>query len=70
MSCVTKCNADAECAHERDAVRALTGTWVIFEVWLAVQKSYEVIDIFEMYEYAVTKYDLQTGQGALFFSSI
>jgi len=33
---------------------------------LAVQKSYEVIEISEVYEYAVTQYDPQTGQGGLF----
>jgi len=31
-----------------------------------VQKSYEIIEIFEVYEYAVTQYDPQTGQGGLF----
>jgi len=31
-----------------------------------VQKGYEVIEIFEDYEYAVTQYEPQTGQGGLF----
>ena len=31
-----------------------------------MQKSYEVIEIFEVYEFAVTQYDPQTGQGGLF----
>ena len=39
---------------------------VIDEVRLAVQMCYEVIDIFEVYEYAVTHYDPQTGQGGPF----
>jgi len=39
---------------------------VIDKVRLAVQMSYEVIEIFEVYEYAVTQYDPQTGQGGLF----
>ena len=42
--------------------RARTGTWVADEVRLAVQKGYEVIEVFEVYEYD----DLQTGQGGLF----
>ena len=46
--------------------RALTGTWVSEEVRLAVQKGYEVIEAFEVYEYDVTQYDPQTGQGGLF----
>ena len=41
-------------------------TWVIDEVRLAVQKGYEVIEIFEVNEYAVMQYDPQTGQGGLF----
>jgi len=36
-------------------------TWVIDEDRLVMQKSYEVIEIFEVYEYAVTQYYRQTG---------
>ena len=43
-----------ECAHETVAERAVTGTWFMDEVRLAVQKGYEVIEIFEVYEYDVT----------------
>jgi len=39
--------------------RALNDTWFIDEVMLAVQKFYEVIVIFEMYEYVVTLYETQ-----------
>jgi len=46
--------------------RALTGTWVADELRLAVQKGYEVIEVFEVYEYDVRQYDPQTGQGGLF----
>ena len=52
------------------AERAVTGTWVIDEVRLAVQKGYEVVEIFELYEYEVTRYDPQTGQGGLFVAYI
>jgi len=45
-SCATEHNADGECAHEVVAERALIGTWVIDKVRLAVQKKYEVIEIF------------------------
>ena len=31
-----------------------------------MQKIYEVIEILEVYEYSVTQYDLQTGQGGPF----
>jgi len=65
-SCATEKNGNGEYAHETVAERALIGTWVIDEVRLAVQKGYEVIEIFEMYEYAITQCDSQTGQGGLF----
>jgi len=38
------------CSHETDAERALTGTWVMDEVRLAVEKRYKVLEIFEVYE--------------------
>ena len=69
-SCPTEKNLENECAHETVAERALTGTWVIDEVRLAVQKGYEVIEIFEVYEYDVTQYDPQTVQGGLFVEYI
>jgi len=65
-SCANERNSDGECADETVAEWALIGTWVIDKVRLAVQKSYEVIEIFEVYEHAVTQYDPQTGQGVLF----
>jgi hypothetical protein len=63
-------NFEDECSHETVADRALTGTWVIDEVRLAVQKCYIVVKIFEIYEYVVTRYDLQTGQGGPFVAYI
>jgi len=66
-SCATECNTDGECAHNTVAERALTGTWVIGEVKMAVQKGYEIN---EVYEYAVTQYDPQTGDGGLFVEYI
>jgi len=50
--------------------RALTGTWVIEEFRMAVQKGYEIVEIIEVYEYAVTQYDPQTGEGGLFVEYI
>jgi len=44
--------------------------WVNDEVMLAVQKGYEIVEIFEEYEYGVTHYDPQTGQGGLFVEYI
>ena len=69
-SCAIQQNAENECTHETVAERALVGTWVIDEVRMAVQKGYEVIKIYEVYEYDVTQYDRQTGQGGLFVEYI
>jgi G:T-mismatch repair DNA endonuclease (very short patch repair protein) len=65
-ACAVEQNFKDECPHETVEERALTGTWVIDEVRMAVQKGYIVVEIFEIYEYEVTRYDPQTGQGGLF----
>jgi hypothetical protein len=48
------------------AERALIGTWVMDEVRLAVQKGYQIIEVYEMYEYKVRQYNPKTGRGGLF----
>jgi len=55
-----------DCRHKSDQERALTGTWVIDEVRLAVQKGYRILEIHEVYEYKVSRYDLETQEGGLF----
>jgi len=44
-----------ECTHTKDEDHALTGTWVMDEVRLAVQKGYRILEIHEVYEYQVTR---------------
>jgi len=61
---------DGECDLETVAERALTGTWVIDEVRMAMLKGYEIVEIIEVYEYAVTQYDPQRGEGGLFVEYI
>jgi hypothetical protein len=63
-------NVTTECTHETDAERALTGTRVMDELRLAVQKGYEVKEMYEVYEYAVTQYNRATGDGGLFVKYI
>jgi len=55
-TCVLSSNT-GHCRHNTDELRALTGTFVIEEVRLAVQKGYSFLEINEFYEYDVTKYD-------------
>jgi len=59
-----------ECVKTRDEDRALTGTWVIDDVRLAVEKGYRILEIYEVYEYQVTQYYPVTGKGALFVTDI
>jgi len=68
--CATESCADGECVHEKIAERAITATWVIDEVRLTVQKGYEIVEIIQVYEYAVTQYDPRTGWGDLFVKYI
>jgi len=57
------------CQHFSDAERAITGTWVLDELRLALTKGYKVLEIHEVYEYAVTQYDT-SAEGGLFVDYI
>jgi len=52
--------------HKTDEERALTGSCVIEELRLGVQKGYRILEIHELYEYNVTRYDPETREGDLF----
>ena len=49
------------CQDLSDAERAIGGTRVLDEVRMAVSKVYRILEIQEVYEYAVTQYDAATG---------
>jgi hypothetical protein len=63
-------NLLGECRHDRDEERALTGTWVLDEIRLAVEKGYRILEIFEIYEFDVWQYNRETGEGGLFAAYI
>jgi hypothetical protein len=42
----------------------LGGTWIIDEVRLADTKGYKILEIQEVYQYEVTQYIPDTGEGA------
>ena len=69
-SCVLEQNIARECQHISDVEKALTGTWVIDEVLLAVEKCYTILEIYELYQYQVTQYDPKTTEGAHFVDYI
>lgn len=64
-TCADEMNTDRVCTHS-EAERVLEGTWILDEVRLAVLKGYRVIQVHELYEYEVTQYNRQTGEGGLF----
>jgi hypothetical protein len=63
-SCVFERNISRECKHLRDDERALTGTWVLDEFRLALGIVYK-IHIYEVYEYQINQYSLETDEGGL-----
>ena len=65
-TCATAQNVRGPCHHLSDAERAISGTWVLDEVRMAVSKGYRNLEIHEVYEYWVTKYGAATGEGGLF----
>ena len=69
-SCAVEPNRTEVCTQETVAERALTGTWVLDEIKLAVQKACKLVEVQEVYEYQVTHYDPQTGTGGLFAQNI
>jgi len=64
-TCVLTSNT-GECCHTTDEESALTDTLVIEEVRLAVQKGYRILEVHELYEYNVTRYDPETRECGLF----
>ena len=68
-TCVQTCST-GECTYTEDEERALTGTWVMDEVRLAVEKGYRILEIYEVYEYQVTQCNPETGQSRLFIDYI
>ena len=55
-----------ECRHTTDEKRAPTGTWVLDEVRLAVEKGYRILEIYDLNEYRATRYDHETREGGPF----
>jgi hypothetical protein len=48
----------------------LDGAWIIDEVRLAVVKGYKILEIQEVYQYEVTQYNPETGNGGIFVEYI
>ena len=62
--CVDKIN-QGPCTHS-DEERCIVGTWVEDEVRKAVDMGYDLVDVFEFWEYKVTCFDKDANSGGLF----
>ena len=51
------------CINLRDDERALTATWVLGEVPLAVEIVYEFLDIYDVYDDQINQYSRETDEG-------
>lgn len=63
-ACGRQMNQD-KCIHN-DEERSLTGTWIIDEVVKAVEKGYEIKEIYEVWNYQVDQFDKTKKAGGLF----
>ena len=53
-SCGEEQNMRGQCQHFSAAERAISGTWVLDELRVALTKGYKLLEIHEVYDYAVT----------------
>jgi hypothetical protein len=60
------CRGNIHGTHTGVKERALTGTWVMDKVRLAVHKVYKVLEVYTVFEYQTTQYDPQSRKGGLF----
>jgi hypothetical protein len=63
-TCALEQNTASRYKNETIAERALEGTCVLDEVRLAVEKGYQLVEIYEVYEYDFTQYDQQKVRAA------
>jgi hypothetical protein len=69
-TCAEESNMATECTHTEVRERALTGTWVLDELRLAVQKGYKVLQVYKVFEYQTTQYDPQSREGCFLITLI
>jgi len=56
-------SSSEECGHTEDEERAPTGTWVMGEVRLAVEKGYRTLEIYEFTSIRSPNTIPETGEG-------
>jgi hypothetical protein len=69
-TCAIQQNRSQDCTYETAAERALTSTRVLNEIRLALQNCYKLVEVHEVYEYQVKKYNPESGDGGVFVEYI
>ena len=66
-TCAERCDPSQKCTHSEDDERTLVGTWVSIELKAALEKGYELLDVYEVWHFPeTTQYDKKTGEGGIF----
>lgn len=55
-----------DCPHVHANERSFVGTWIASEVQVAVNHGYQILEMFEIWQYEITKFDPVTKEGGLF----
>ena len=66
-TCAEKCNPSSQCNHDNIEDSALVGTWVTIELQAALERGYQLLEVYEVWHFLeTTKYDKTTGLGSIF----
>ena len=66
-TCAEKCDPSSQCSHDNIEDRALVGTWVTIELQAALDRGYQLLEVYEVWHFSeTTRYDKTTGSGGIF----
>ena len=66
-TCAEKCDPSSQCSRDNIEDRALVGTWVTIELQAALDRGYQLLEVYEVWHFSeTTQYDKTTGSGGIF----
>ena len=66
-TCAEKCDPSSQCSHDNIEDRAIVGTWVTIELQAALDRGYQLLEVYEVWHFSeTTQYDKTTGSGGIF----
>ena len=66
-TCAEKCDPSSQCSHDNIEDRALVETWVTIELQAALDRGYQLLEVYEVWHFSeTTQYDKTTGSGGIF----